>query len=55
MTNQITNPSGSMPEPPSPEEIAEWADGIVYAKLPGGEDVYFDAQAREWRRVGEAD
>jgi hypothetical protein len=37
--------------PPSDSEIAQWADGVVYAKTPDGVDVYFDARARLWIRV----
>jgi hypothetical protein len=37
--------------PPSDDEIAQWADGIVYGRTPTGVEVYFDPEAREWRRA----
>lgn len=51
MTSQTTSPSGEMPEPPSAEEIAEWADGIVYSRAPDGTAIYFDPDKRVWMRA----
>jgi hypothetical protein len=50
MTGSWQDEARDMP-PPSDEEIAEWADGIVYGKTPGGIDVWFDPRSRFWRLV----